>query len=162
MTTLVRPITIADADGYNRALDIVAREERFLRMVAAPPVEGSRDFVAGNIAVGNPHFVALDGAEVVGWCDIYRSSDRGSEHVGSLGMGLIPSHRGRGLGRALIEATIGAARTGFRRVELEVYASNTAAIGLYERVGFTHEGRRIGAIWLDGRDRDILMMGMVF
>ncbi len=162
MTAIVRAITLADGEGYNRALDAVAREQRFLRLREAPDIAASRDFVAGNVARGNPHFVAVDDGAVIGWCDICRDSSLGSEHVGSLGMGIVSSHRGRGIGRALIAAALEAARTGFRRVELDVYASNTPAIALYEKAGFAHEGRRVGAIHLGGRDEDILMMGMVF
>lgn len=86
----------------------------------------------------------------------------GSHNVGSLGMGLVARHRGRGIGRQLVEAALDQARSTFRRVELDVYASNPAAIALYEKVGFVHEGRRIGAIHIGGRDQDVLMMGMVF
>ena len=45
------------------------------------------------------------------------------------------------------------------RVELEVFASNAIAIGLYEREGFVIEGRKRGARFLDGVEDDILIMG---
>lgn len=162
MTALVRSITLADTEGYNRALDAVAKERRFLRLVAAPPLASLREFVAGNIESGNPHYIAFVAGEVVGWCDICRDSSVGSQHVGSLGMGIIASHRGGGIGRMLIKAAVEQARTSFRRVELDVYASNASAIALYEKIGFAHEGRRIGAIHIDGQDQDVLMMGLVF
>lgn len=162
MTVIIRAITPADVEGYNRALDAVARELQFLRLTEAPPLSSSRDFVAGNIENGNPHFIALAGDEVVGWCDICRDNSTGSQHVGSLGMGVMASQRGRGIGRALIEAALEQARSRFRRVELDVYASNTSAIALYEKIGFTHEGRRLGAIHINGQDQDILMMGQLF
>lgn len=162
MTVHIRPVTLADAEGYNRALDAVARERQFLRLVEAPPIAASRDFVSRNIENGNPHFIALVDDEVVGWCDICRDNSTGSQHVGSLGMGIMSSERGRGIGRALIEATLNQARSSFRRVELDVYASNTSAIALYEKVGFVHEGRRLGAIHINGQDQDILMMGQLF
>lgn len=162
MTPIVRPITLSDAEGYNRALDAVARERKFLRLTEAPDMAASRDFVGRNIESGNPHVIAIEDGVVVGWCDICRDSSTGSEHVGSLGMGIVASHRGRGIGRALLQAALDQARAGFRRVELDVYASNTSAIALYEKAGFAHEGRRVGAIHLGGRDQDILMMGMVF
>lgn len=162
MTSLIRPITLADAEGYHRALDAVARERQFLRLTEAPPLPSSSAFIASNIETGNPHFVALIDDEVVGWCDICRDSSVGSQHVGSLGMGIVASHRGRGLGRLLIEAALNEASKSFRRVELDVYASNRSAIVLYEKVGFAHEGRRIGAIHIGGLDQDILLMGRLF
>ncbi|RYG58016.1 MAG: GNAT family N-acetyltransferase [Alphaproteobacteria bacterium] len=162
MTALVRSITLADVEGYNSALDAVAKERQFLRLTEAPSVPSSREFVAGNIENGNPHYIALVEDQVVGWCDICRDSSVGSQHVGSLGMGIITSHRGRGIGWMLLKAAVEEARKSFRRVELDVYASNTSAISLYEKTGFAHEGRRIGAIHIAGQDQDVLMMGLVF
>lgn len=162
MPITIRPIALNDAEAFHAALDSVARERRFLRLTEAPPIERTHDFIASNIATGNPQFVALDGNMLVGWCDICRSGEAGSEHCGSLGMGLLASHRGRGLGANLLAATLDAARGGFRRVELDVYASNIAAIALYEKAGFVHEGRRRAALHRDGRYEDIVMMGLLF
>lgn len=71
------------------------------------------------------------------------SARRALVHVATLGMTVRKSFRRRGVGRALLaEALAWAQVTGFRRVELNVYARNTAAIALYEQAGFEHEGRR--------------------
>ena len=161
MPISIRPITPADAAQFHAVLDAVARERRFLRLTQAPPVEGSRDFIAANIASGNPQYVALDGDRVVGWCDICRSDEPGSEHCGSLGMGLLASHRGMGIGGNLLAATINAARGHFERVELDVYSANTSAIALYEKASFSHEGRRRKALFRDGAYQDILIMGLL-
>jgi GNAT superfamily N-acetyltransferase len=46
--------------------------------------------------------------------------------------------RGTGVGRALVEACVEHARArGCRRIELDVQETNAAAIGLYERSGFS-------------------------
>ncbi|MHA6298382.1 GNAT family N-acetyltransferase [Devosia sp. CAU 1758] len=161
MPITIRPITLADAEIFHDVLDSVARERRFLRLTSAPPLERSRSFISSNLTNGNPQFVALDDGILVGWCDICRSEETGSEHCGSLGMGLLASHRGLGIGTNLLAATLNAARTGFHRVELDVYASNTSAITLYEKVGFAHEGRRRNALLRDGLYEDIVMMGML-
>lgn len=162
MPILVRPIRVEDADGFRAALDSVARENRYLRLTEAPPVEASRSFIAANIAKGNPQLVALDAGQVVGWCDICRSDDSGSEHCGFLGIGLIASHRGRGIGHQLLTQTLAAASPVFERVELDVYSNNLPAIALYEKVGFVHEGRRRRAIVRDGAYQDILTMALLF
>ncbi len=49
----------------------------------------------------------------------------------------------RGVGSALMAAMIELADNwlGLRRIELEVYADNAAAIHLYEKFGFVIEGR---------------------
>lgn len=52
-------------------------------------------------------------------------------------------------------------RGSLARIELEVFASNVAAIALYERLGFVHEGRKRSARILDGRIEDMLCMALV-
>ncbi len=80
-------------------------------------------------------------------------------HEGMLGMGLLPDYRGRGLGERLIRAALDAARgAGFERVSLSVYASNTRAMALYQKVGFVHEGTRVRGRKVDGAYDDIHMM----
>ena len=55
------------------------------------------------------------------------------------GMGVSPSHRGRGLGAHVMRAVLESARArGLRRVMLEVLQQNTHAIRLYEHLGFRH------------------------
>lgn len=52
-------------------------------------------------------------------------------------LGIVPEHRGRGLGGALmLQALHGFRRAGLRRVYLEVTAQNDGAVRLYQRLGF--------------------------
>ncbi|MBS1889544.1 MAG: GNAT family N-acetyltransferase [Actinobacteria bacterium] len=57
---------------------------------------------------------------------------------------VVPAQRGRGIGRALVEATIEAARqAGATRLDLGTGESDTGARALYEKLGFTNrEGGR--------------------
>jgi len=56
-------------------------------------------------------------------------------------MGVAAEHRGRGLGERLMRACIESARRqGLEKLELEVFASNAAARGLYRKMGFVEEG----------------------
>ena len=97
----------------------------------------------------------LDGA-VVGWCDVLPTHGQACAHVGSLGMGVIASARGRGIGTRLLKAAIDAAwAAGLTRIELVVRADNAGAEALYERNGFIAEGRqqqafRVGGVYFDG------------
>ena len=66
---------------------------------------------------------------------------QGLTHSKSLGaiqnVGIIPDHRGLGLGRALLLYSLaGFQRTGLKRVYLEVTAENHAAVELYRSIGF--------------------------
>jgi ribosomal protein S18 acetylase RimI-like enzyme len=52
---------------------------------------------------------------------------------------VVPQHRGRGIGRVLLEATIELARErGAAGIDLNTGESDTAARALYERMGFTN------------------------
>lgn len=159
---VIRPIVAADVDGFHACVGAVARERRWLAMVDAPPLENMRRFVETTIARGWPQVVAVHARDVVGWCDVSQSHRVGSEHSGGLGMGLLPAHRGHGLGaRLLANALDRSWAFGFTRVELEVYASNVAAIRLYERAGFEREGLKRRARFLDGTWDDMLVMAIV-
>ena len=58
------------------------------------------------------------------------------------GTWVAPSHRRRGVGKALVDAVISWAREhGFGRVRLWAPAASTAALALYRRAGFLETGR---------------------
>lgn len=59
-------------------------------------------------------------------------------------LGVVPEHRGRGLGGQLLLAAVrGFSRQGLRRASLEVTAQNDNAIRLYRRMGF----RRVKTVY---------------
>jgi ribosomal protein S18 acetylase RimI-like enzyme len=61
------------------------------------------------------------------------------------GMALVPAARRRGVGHALMERLLTDARArGDRRMVLEVIEQNTAAVRLYENVGFVQRRRLVG------------------
>ena len=156
----IEPIDGRYIASYRECVGSVAREKKFLPMRDAFPLEEVEGFVLGNIANGFTHFVALDGTTVVGWCDIVPKDAEFLSHVGRLGMGVLRDYRGRGIGTALIRrALMHAKASGLEKVELEVFASNEAAISLYERSGFEREGllRRAGKI--GGMYDDVVIMG---
>lgn len=162
MDVAIRPATEADIDGLHAALEAVARERKYLARIEAPPVEEMREWIRGNIEKGNPQFVAVERGKIVGWCDITPGDRTGFQHAGRLGMGVLSEHRRRGIGAKLLAAVLEAARAaGLERVGLGVFASNRAAIVLYERHGFAHEGRRRKARKIDGQYDDLVFMGLI-
>lgn len=148
-------------EGFHRCLDVVARERKYLAMIEAPPLESVRAFVRSVIQNNHVQVVALHKGEVVGWCDIIPRSTPGFQHCGELGMGVLPEHRGRGLGKRLAaEAILRAWDQGLEKIELQVYASNQAARALYERLGFVVEGVRRKGRKFDGRYDDLIQMAL--
>jgi ribosomal protein S18 acetylase RimI-like enzyme len=91
---------------------------------------------------GDAGVLALDEGFPVGaaWYRLFKESEPGygfvDEETPELAIAIVPSRRGRGLGRELLDGLIATAkRDGFRRLSLSVDRDNPA-IGLYERFGF--------------------------
>jgi len=81
--------------------------------------------------------------EIIGEVDIIIKNLARIKHVGLLSIGVQKSYQGLGLGSALLShALLWAQAQGLKRVELNVFASNKAALGLYKKYGFVVEGQR--------------------
>ncbi|HIJ16654.1 MAG TPA: GNAT family N-acetyltransferase [Thermoplasmata archaeon] len=101
------------------------------------PMKSSRAFfidfvqsVGGNIA---NVIVAMDGGRIVGYANPV--VDRGEAWIG--GVGVVPGHRGRGIGEKLMLAAEDFSRNqGAETSILEVIQGNTRAHGLYRRLGY--------------------------
>ena len=91
-----------------------------------------------------------------------RSPVASNAHVGLLAwLAVTPAAQGKGVGRALSEHVLAAARArGFRKVALNVLARNTRAVALYESLGFVVEGRRVGEYVLCGEAVDSLELAI--
>lgn len=159
-------IRIINADekyisSFREALGVVAREERYILWLDAPPVEMVESFVKKNITDKTPQIFALDGEEVVGWADVFPFGREGINHRGMLGMGILPAYRGKGLGTQLLSEILKLAKKrGLEKVELEVYGSNASAIALYKKAGFFEEGSRKKARKHKGQYEDFILMGI--
>ena len=158
----IEPIAEEHIESYHQCLDAVARERLHLAFVKAPPLASTRTFVLSNIAHDVPQFVAVRDGLVIGWCDVSPMRLEGFTHRGTLGMGVRREYRRLGIGTRLITQTIDKAKEkGLERIELEVFASNTPAISLYEKVGFVVEGMKKKARKLDGAYDDIVDMALL-
>ena len=119
-------------------------------------------FVDKNIAKNYPQVVAVYDSQVIGWADFIPSENPSLMHCAQLGMGVIKQYRGAGVGELLLtEVTQAAIAYGFSRLELEVFANNSAAIGLYKKLGFAHEGTKRNARHIDGVYIDSLIMAKI-
>lgn len=156
-------ITEAHIGRFREAVDAVARERRYLALLKAPSEENTRKYVEDNIRTGWPHFVALDGERVIGWCDIHSLQRDIFAHAGVLGMGIVDGYRGQGIGEALMRATLAAAKArGLTRVELSVREHNLRAKKLYEKFGFVEEGVKRRGVRVDGVYEDLICMARLF
>jgi len=147
--------------GYHQAVDMVAREKKYLARIQGPPLESAQAFAKENIQNGNAHIVAIANGIVVGWCDIVPMKKDTFSHCGVLGMGVVADFRGQGIGQKLIKAALQRAKeNGLEKVELEVFHTNTNAISLYEKMGFVVEGRKRREAKLEGQYLDCIEMAL--
>ncbi|HLL77617.1 MAG TPA: GNAT family N-acetyltransferase [Pyrinomonadaceae bacterium] len=107
-----------------------------------------------------PRLVARAGDEVLGWAALSPVSGRRvyggvaevSVYVGERG-------RGRGVGRALLEALIvESERGGIWTLQAGIFPENTASVKLHLRCGFREVGRRERIGKLNGVWRDTLLL----
>jgi GNAT superfamily N-acetyltransferase len=88
---------------------------------------------------GSPGFVWIEEGRVVGNLSLRRTFPPGGWLIGNVAVA--PEYRGRGIGRALMEAAVdGIRERGGSWVGLEVRESNTIACRLYEHIGFQTVG----------------------
>lgn len=145
--------------GWRATCEAVASERVYLGRVTLPPFDPNNPFQRNHIRKDWPSYVVLDRDAVVGWADVTPVDIPECAHRGILGMGLLASHRGMRLGSRLLEACIAhMPRTQMSKIELSVFSSNTAAIALYRRFGFTEFGMVRDHRRLDGVSYDVLLM----
>ncbi|MGL5145933.1 MAG: GNAT family N-acetyltransferase, partial [Plesiomonas shigelloides] len=101
----------------------------------------------------------IDG-EVVGHATLEVLCNPRRKHVAHLGMAVSEDYQGIGVGSALLGAVMELAHQwlAVRRIELEVYTDNHAAIKLYKRHGFVIEGEALGYAFRAGEYVDVFFM----
>lgn len=107
------------------------------------------------------NLVAVASDRVVGMLGLETFPNRPRRrHVGRIGITVHHEWQGKGVGTALMAAGVDLADNwlNLTRLELEVYTDNEAAIHLYERFGFTHEGTMRQHAFRDGEYVDSNMM----
>jgi RimJ/RimL family protein N-acetyltransferase len=108
------------------------------------------------------HRPGLMRQELLGSITLLGGTTRRSKHIARLGMGVRRFAWRRGIGRRLVEQSIAWANQSsvVERVALQVYASNTAAMRLYEDTGFEIDGRLIDEVQLEDRLEDLITMSI--
>ena len=136
---MVRRATPQDADGFAAVVAAVA-EEGWIGSEPPVDVAAFARRLREMLTEGDVLFVLDDGGRIVGTAGLHATRANG---VVALGMSIAAADRGRGGGRALLQAAIDHARgAGMHKIELEVWPDNARAIALYEKFGFAVEGVR--------------------
>lgn len=98
MNLSIEPLSTQHFEGLRLALDTVAREKRFLSFTEAPPEEDSWALCSSIVANRWRQMIAALEGVVAGWCDVLPTHGQARSHVGTHGIGLMPSTRHRAWG----------------------------------------------------------------
>ena len=138
----------ADPDTTRWLLDHGERYE----VPEEPMAFGDVRFTVDDTATGTP----------IGTAGLVRAS---AEHRNATAFLVVGDRafRGRGYGTDTMRTLCRFAfdTMNLAKVELEVVAGNTAAVALYERLGFVREVHRRRALWVDGTWHDEYLMGLL-
>jgi L-amino acid N-acyltransferase YncA len=152
---LIRPLEPAD---YPAVADVFAEGIATGRATFEMRVPTWEEWDAGHLP--DHRFVAeLDG-EVAGWAAVVPYSRRAVYRgVGEESVYVAERSRGRGVGRALLEALIESARAGgLWTLQAGVFPDNLASLELHRRLGFREVGVRERIGQLDGVWRDVVLL----
>lgn len=158
----ILPVRAEHAAEFHVVFSAIIAERRYLTHLEPPPLEKTRAFIARALEKDWIFLVALAEEKVVGWCDIIPKPQPMFAHCGVLGMGLLASVRGKGIGTKLLRAALGEADgKGLTRIELTVFTDNAPAIALYEKSGFVIEGELRNDALVDGVYRNATIMARI-
>ena len=156
----IRRASASDAAGIAAVLEVVVAERIHSAIERAWTVEQQAHYLAGLSAREAFHLAVDPEQGIAGLQSLDLWSPLSSmAHVGQVGTFLLPAWRGRGVGRLLWSATEAFAReAGYRKLAIQVRASNTGAQGFYRRLGFVECGRLTRQVIIDGVEEDEVLM----
>ena len=112
----------------------------------------------------SPIIVAEEGGVVTGWASLSRWSDRCAyAETAEISLYVREVHRGKGIGRKLMEAIIEEGRkAGLHVVGARIAEGNEESVALHESVGFEHIGvmREVGRKF--GKILDVHMLQIIY
>lgn len=162
MTITIRHIEPTDYEAIHQIVSSPSVYPQLLQL-PFPSLEMWRKRLADPPA-GLYSLVACSNDEVIGQVGLqtFPGLPR-RQHAAALGMAVRDDHHGNGVGTALVKATLDLADhwLALRRIELEVYTDNKAAIRLYEKYGFVTEGTAKSYAFREGQLADVLLMARV-
>lgn len=163
---LVREIQESDAAQLIELIPRIDEETQFMlrdkgefKMSLESEIEYIKNTLRSDC---NINFVVLDGSLIVGLLGFQGIPYKRYRHSGILGMGILREYWGLGIGTQLLEALFSwAVKNGISKIDLKVHENNHRARALYEKNGFSEEGRIRNASRLREGFVDLIYMGKV-
>jgi RimJ/RimL family protein N-acetyltransferase len=160
----IRPVLESDAAGFLALRTQLDGESRFMMLEPGErdqDLEQQRAHLRSVLARDNDMiWVAVsEDEQLAGYLEAEGGRFRRNRHVATIVVGVLQVHQEQGIGSRLFQALESwAAEAGIQRLELTVMVHNEAAHTLYEKMGFTVEGRRHRSLRVDGEFVDEFSM----
>jgi RimJ/RimL family protein N-acetyltransferase len=140
------PVGFAESMAEHEAIGVAGTEARI-------EAGNSENFVMGAFIAG----------ALVGTAGFYREQKEKRRQIGWIwGVFVHPSHRKKGIGRALIASTVEQARAieGLKAIQITAAITQIAAREMYAKIGFRLVGTVPGALHVEGKYYDEEMMSL--
>lgn len=165
---LIREAEVEDATELIALLDQIGHESSFTSLdengIAMSESEMQR-FINKQAQSDNQiTLLAYLNEELAGVINITADQRPRVRHVGDVFLGIKKAYWGNGLGSILMEEAIEWAQSSgsIRRLQLTVQKRNTAAVHLYEKMGFIIEGLQERGAYIEGGEfLDVYLMGQL-
>lgn len=107
-------------------------------------------------------FVVEKKEKLVGYLFAIGGQARRNKHGAYIVAGILSAYQGQGIGTALFQKLEHwALNNRLHRLELTVITENTAAVKLYEKVGYSIEGVKRNSLYVDGKYVDEYYMSKI-
>lgn len=165
---LIREAEVEDATELIALLDQIGHESSFTSLdengIAMSESEMQR-FINKQAQSDNQiTLLAYLNEELAGVINITADQRPRVRHIGDIFLGIKKAYWGNGLGSILMEEAIEWAQSSgsIRRLQLTVQKRNTAAVHLYEKMGFIIEGLQERGAYIEGGEfLDVYLMGQL-
>ncbi len=134
---VIRPYLAADRARLIAAIDQVCAGSRFMATRRFEPTPAWDHALRQPACPCHLLLVATLGPQVIGWCRLFATMTDADSSTADLGIGVVTSQRGRGVGSMLLRQAQGWAWSqGLSAITLTTHPDNLGAIRLFQRCGF--------------------------
>jgi ribosomal protein S18 acetylase RimI-like enzyme len=162
---IIRYPEISDLDEMLKYINKLSDEKTFIRY------QGEHETLESEIKYLKSSLKAIENKKAVHLIVCYNNKliavsgidmlDKTEKHVGIFGITVAKEYRGEGIGKLLMDLILKEAEKeipGLKIVTLEVYAKNSIAKSIYERLGFKQYGLLGNGIFRGGVFEDAILM----
>jgi RimJ/RimL family protein N-acetyltransferase len=163
----IRVPEIKDAKGLIEHVKKINKESTFLIREEEEfnfTIKQQESFIRARVNSDiNLFIIAEVEGKIIGSCILSGTNLKREKHKVDLNISIQKEYWGIGIGKRLIEISIGWAKeNNIEKIGLKVDTSNSRAVGLYEKLGFEVEGRLLKDKYMsDGSYRNSYLMGLI-